>query len=297
MAINKPAESWFRKNPFLAGLSTTAIPLTALVFAFYSGVLPHLERHIDDQLKIQVNESLKEPIKDIGRIREDIANIKGKLEPYDQILRDYLRNKIKSSIRLTPESLKASLPELGKTIVAARNAKIPIEPKVVADVGKHVLGLAEKQPEQGDIWQAVKDFVNYRSFLNPSRIPPSGRSVRHDPTLYAFLETKGKNIKTYHVGDVPRQEAAVLEPIGAGLNKNNPRGDAFIILTDGELTLDGTDMKNVILENIRITYHGGPLRMNNVVFVNCTFEMQENQNGRQFALAVLVHESAVFYAS
>ena len=101
----------------------------------------------------------------------------------------------------------------------------------------------------------------------------------------------------YNFGDVPRDQAAVLEPIGANLNKHNPRGDAFLFVSNGKITLDGTDLKNIIFINMNIRYLGGPLRMNNVHFVNCTFDIPENQNGRQFAKVVLTEPSAVFSVS
>jgi hypothetical protein len=42
---------------------------------------------------------------------------------------------------------------------------------------------------------------------------------------------------------------------------------------DNALLLGGLYAKNVIVKNSKVVYHGGPLKLDNVYFVNCTFEI------------------------
>jgi hypothetical protein len=60
--------------------------------------------------------------------------------------------------------------------------------------------------------------------------------------------------------------------------------------------LDGMDLRNVVIENARISYRGGAPGMNNVYFVNCTFELPQTHVGQELAVAVLEHPSVIFSA-
>lgn len=48
-------------------------------------------------------------------------------------------------------------------------------------------------------------------------------------------------------------------------------------------TLDGVEWKDVTFVNSRIRYHGGDLKLDNVHFVHCTFEVPESDRGAQLA--------------
>jgi hypothetical protein len=44
-------------------------------------------------------------------------------------------------------------------------------------------------------------------------------------------------------------------------------------------SLDGITWKNIVFVNSRIRYEGGPLALENVTFVNCTFQTTQNNEG------------------
>jgi hypothetical protein len=60
--------------------------------------------------------------------------------------------------------------------------------------------------------------------------------------------------------------------------------------------LDGHHFKNVIFENIQITYDGGPLILENVAFINCSFHLGQNEEVALFASNVLKSKEVVFTA-
>jgi hypothetical protein len=74
----------------------------------------------------------------------------------------------------------------------------------------------------------------------------------------------------------------LLEPASSSLAKN---GDSVSGLTLASVTqtLDGIEWRNVTFVNSRIRYHGGDLRLENVHFVNCTFEVPSDSRGAQLA--------------
>jgi hypothetical protein len=116
-------------------------------------------------------------------------------------------------------------------------------------------------------------------------------------THYSFSLGQLPPPKVSVVGSVPLDQSAVLEPIGSQMNKSLSTGDQYVIVSEGEPIIDGLDMKNVIFQGVKIIYHGGPLRMNNVFFVNCTFELPQDQRGQNLAFALLQSPTTTFSAS
>ena len=58
--------------------------------------------------------------------------------------------------------------------------------------------------------------------------------------------------------------------------------------------LDGEYMKNVIVRNAVVKYEGGPLKLENTHFVNCTFQFQQTPTSRDLGLQLLAGGSVNF---
>jgi hypothetical protein len=61
----------------------------------------------------------------------------------------------------------------------------------------------------------------------------------------------------------------------------------MVILKGGTMFLDGLDIKNAVFMNVEVHYDGGPVVIENAVFVNCTFKMMPGVNSKGLAEAVL----------
>jgi hypothetical protein len=62
----------------------------------------------------------------------------------------------------------------------------------------------------------------------------------------------------------------------------------YLRFVGGYVLLDGSYYVNTIFENIRVTYRGGPVRLDSVTFVNCTFDLpQPTPETLRLASAVL----------
>jgi hypothetical protein len=90
------------------------------------------------------------------------------------------------------------------------------------------------------------------------------------------------------VGRTQENDAARFEEI------DGPTGGCgfqFIVFqmsrADNELSLDGMYLKNVIIKDTRISYKSGALKLENVYFVNCTFDFKPALPARNLALAIL----------
>jgi hypothetical protein len=83
----------------------------------------------------------------------------------------------------------------------------------------------------------------------------------------------------------------VLKPtISFAQGANQISGLTFQNVTQ---TLDGAVWKDVVFVNSRIRYRGGRLQLDHVRFVNCTFEVSQNDRGTQFAKGVALGSEAV----
>lgn len=58
--------------------------------------------------------------------------------------------------------------------------------------------------------------------------------------------------------------------------------------------LDGHHFRNVIFENLNIVYHGGPLILENVSFINCQFEFSPSPNARNIAALIFSNKQVTF---
>jgi len=69
---------------------------------------------------------------------------------------------------------------------------------------------------------------------------------------------------------------------GAGGDQTSAnRFIANVTVTNCPQILDGFSWKNVVFINSRIIYHGGPVILDNVTFVNCKFEAEAGNDGFQ----------------
>ena len=84
------------------------------------------------------------------------------------------------------------------------------------------------------------------------------------------------------------------------LNSPQPEGSefAFFVIDGGvdAVGLDGVYMKNVIIRNSGVVYSSGPVLLENVYFVNCTFKkgFQLTPSGRDLGIKLLSAASINF---
>jgi hypothetical protein len=145
-------DSWVKTPPTKVWLISITVPVIALIVAICAGVLPHLEKHIDDQIQIKLSDGLKEPSTRIGKLEQNISEIQGELKVFAPLITESLGKRIKSSLQLNPQQFKESVPELSKIITAAREAKISIDLELLLILGSVYLTFhlnKMKKPQSG----------------------------------------------------------------------------------------------------------------------------------------------------
>jgi hypothetical protein len=172
-----------------------------------------------------------------------------------------------------PESARAAR----KALAAAREGFLKIESRIVRDTGEKFIEIAESG---SSAWSAVQEYLSYRSFLNadfvPRLTPATGTSKYRSSVSITALRPSPERRPAFEVyfagGYASGDKSARLER----LSDPQPEGSefAYFILDGGTATvgLDDAYMRNVIIRNSDISYAGGRVKLENVWFINCTFQ-------------------------
>jgi hypothetical protein len=103
LAKNAPKGKWGIDRWIAFGiLAFTIIGLPIIVTSI---VEPHLHSDLKADVKIEVADQLKEPLRQIGEIAGDVREIKGKLEVLDPLIREVISKKLRGA-NLSPKELK-----------------------------------------------------------------------------------------------------------------------------------------------------------------------------------------------
>ena len=78
-----------------------------------------------------------------------------------------------------------------------------------------------------------------------------------------------------------------MEPVGEVLVQEAQSGPAYLLGTGGAIRLDGMRFRKIVLQSVDIYYDGGPLALEDVVFINCRFIMDDLENGHALGNALL----------
>ena len=169
---------------------------------------------------------------------------------------------------------KRSQTEAKQLIASAHGSSIELPSSVVEQAGKSFVAVASKEPSA---WDVALQFLNYRSYLN-SVSEPKGET-RPIPDFWSKYEIPKANID-FALGTLKWQgfsrppDVPQLRLLSApDLNILQPSGPQFLVVTNPSVVLDNLYARRVIFKDSVITYNGGPLKLDEVYFVNCTFQV------------------------
>ena len=134
-----------------------------------------------------------------------------------------------------------------------------------------------------EAWKAATALLDYKSFLNVTAIPAPQPTASIDKKAtfnakfnYKSLTNKGQEqiewLGITHPPNLPELHSLDAPDENAELSA----GPQFLFIRNAQLDLDNMRIKNVIIRDSRIVYDGQPLELENVYFVNCTFEVRRD---------------------
>jgi hypothetical protein len=166
-----------------------------------------------------------------------------------------------------------------RVLNTAKARRIKILPDVISSTGVKFIEAAEKTAE---VWPAAQEYLDYRSFLNADFVPSAnqltpatGKSKYRSAVTIIPNPKHPERHKAFQVsfagGYALPDKSARLETLA----NPQPEGSefAFFVIEGGldTIVLDGEYMRHVIIRNADVQYDGGPIRLEDVYFVNCTF--------------------------
>ena len=202
---------------------------------------------------------------------------------------DELKLKSTSANPTDPQNIK----QAHDTLAEAASSHRKLNKEVVVEAGRKFVDAGGSVESA---WQTAMEFLAYRSFLNVDLVANSAELNRgaNDVTVYHIPKGAGE---LYHTGTVPIENAAVFQKLGEDTNKGRTTGDARLLVDGGTVVLDSFDIRHVIFRNAHIVYNGDPVRLQDVAFANCTFEVVQKYRGQEFAKAVLTPEPTIQFGA
>lgn len=201
-----------------------------------------------------------------------------------------------SQVSADPTNLK-NISEAKAILTTAQQKNIRIDPNILKETGDKFITTSSTQPAS---WPAVQQYLDYRSFLNRSLAPsPTDLKPVNMDYWTAFLKYRsinpphGRLIVSAKIGPVSSENSARFEL----LDKPHPGQGVELFVIGGkdiEIGLDGFYLKNVIIRDIHIQYHGGHVILENVYFVNCVFDFEPGIKSQELGKAILASTTVTF---
>jgi len=202
-----------------------------------------------------------------------------------------------------------SVQEVKKVLASARASDTKLDQSIVEDAGKKFIAAAKSTP---DAWNAALAFLEYRTFLNTALFPKLVNPIEIKPNTgpsYPFplqlLKPKPGTENEHQIwsmrltasgGFVSPQDSARIELLSKPQPQGSGMGQFVIEGKADELVLDGFYLKNVTISDADVDYGGGPIRLENVVFINCRFHFVNLKPTRDLGVSILT-ASAVNFGS
>ncbi len=160
-----------------------------------------------------------------------------------------------------------------------------LDPALVSEAGAKFTDAVDRTP---DAWRAATALLDYASFLNVNAPNPQPiMQLNETPTKYLPQQLEGRVAIGRVLGTAQFPNLPEAHPLNQpDQNANLASGPAFFLIRNGDFVLDGMLLKNVIIQDSQVIYDGGPLVLQNVYFVNCTFKIKRQPKSLEFARAI-----------
>lgn len=218
-----------------------------------------------------------------------IAHIQTVLSP--QIIQDA------ASRATNPQSAKEASKALHMAIAHGNR----VDPKVVSDAGEKFVAAAPVNPAA---WGTAIEFANYRTTFNffnrTAALRPFAPGEESRGLAAEFWDTpvpgKPKPALAYVVAESPTVPAAAAWMINMGGDPTEQLkfGAVYMILTGNAISIDDSNYRHVVLQNVEVHYSGKPMMLEDVIFVNCTFVFENTAPARKLVDDLLVASSINF---
>lgn len=239
---------------------------------------------------------------EVSGMANDITTIKNTLQPLPEAIHslDIRITKLETrwdDLRLETLSQKPVSKEtvgaVRQVLDEARSASLALPAESIRSTGIKFVDASQKSP---DAWDAVTALLEYRSYLSLLNVPMNTSLNRLEATNYQIPAKNILSVPKPSELRIPSESPNIPEMRALDApseNQNVKVGPAFLVIDGGSLLLDGVYWRRIVFRNTHIVYRGGPVQMQDVYFLNCSFEVRRDASGQQFAITLLATDPAV----
>jgi hypothetical protein len=255
---------------------------------------------------------------DSADMKARIADLESELKGTDKEFKDQLAKTndridqvLSRALERTFPATRGVKPTIGtlekgaKIISIAKATNSVIDRIVLAKYGSIVSEWSEDPFLGAPAWSNLSDVVNYRSFLNADFVPtpsdlttwPGNSNYRISVNARPNPSVSGRVLAfriLFSGGRVAPDHSARLETLSSPQSASSNVGLFVIQEGSDSLVLDGMYMKNVIVRNAHVFYGGGPVRLEDVSFVNCIFTFAKNKPSIKLSNSILQSSAVTF---
>lgn len=189
--------------------------------------------------------------------------------------------------------------ETKEILAEAKKGGVIISDSDIKQAGTSFLDASKAQPQA---WEAALELVSYHTIINKDLLAVgTAGQIATTPTTelethYTLFIPPGYPTPQMSVGgDVPSDQAATMHPVNEPpLDQGGARGKQVILIEGGGLQIDGWFIKDAVIRDTAIVYQGGPLVLQNVIFVNCVFILKNEPAPRRLANTILASTATTF---
>jgi outer membrane murein-binding lipoprotein Lpp len=244
----------------------------------------------DSEFRGTTTEHLKNIDRDNQTLSTSVGTLSTKIDALSTTV-EALRLRQASATPTNAQSIK----EAQNVLQAAQVNKVQFTNETIANAGKLFVAAAKNNP---GAWDAVLNFLNYRAYLNSVTIQLGPQVPAPFETEYqTTADNFPRKVTLMWIGTSKPPDVRLRPLSSPDLNKNATTGPSLLLADAPVVVLDNLDAKKVVFRNSHIIYRGGRVALDEVYFVNCTFEMDRQSRGQQLANQILSGTSTTFMVS
>jgi hypothetical protein len=292
------------------GTYAQCVVAAVAIFGLFLGIWNQKAAHDEQDFKYRVDARIDEKLKPVNTKVDDISEKLAKVESALQGIRSnldlLLRKELKIAASLPQSQFNKNLDAVKTDLELAQKTSIILDRSVISELKTKIVLANKTEP---NAWSVVLTLISYRSLTinnpapSPLRKPISpGFGMHIDIRSSPTGELRAPIVML--CGFTTPDKAALYEEITPSPEtppiEHSEKDSAEYAMVDllGQTTrLDGMRLKNIILRNAHIVYNGRSVNLENVYFVNCTFEFERDPTTQQLAAKLLESPSTTFKVS
>lgn len=219
-------------------------------------------------------------------LKEQLAPISGQLKELSDKLGAFdgrltkLQARFDQFLEDQKRTSKLQLDKLDIQLKTAEKTGTAIDRNTLNRIGSTLTEVAfsNDKPTATLAWEVLNHTLSYRS------------RTTYDVPKWTVFHIENKNTECLKVA--PHADHWIIQ--GAAFEHCTQHLDPII---GPEATANEIYLDRIVFKGVRVIYSGGPLNLNGIYFVNCTFEIQPSQNSRTLVETLLASNAVTLHLS